>query len=48
MTLEDLRTSMNNVFNHWVDIEEDEEGQIIIKTGLRIEPGTDELVEMDS
>ena len=47
MTLEDLRTSMNNVFNHWVDIEEDEEGQIIIKTGLRVESGTDELVEIN-
>jgi hypothetical protein len=34
MTLEDLRTMMNNTFSHWVDIETDDNGEIIIRTGL--------------
>jgi hypothetical protein len=36
MTLDDLRTSMNNIFNHWVDIETDENGQVIILTHMKV------------
>jgi hypothetical protein len=34
MTLEDLRTVMNDIFPHWVEIETDDSGEIIIRTGL--------------
>jgi hypothetical protein len=37
MTLDDLRTSMNNIFNHWVDIELDENGEVVIKTHLVVD-----------
>ena len=46
MTLDDLRTSMQNFMPTWVEIETDNDGQIIIYTGL-IENNDGELVEID-
>ena len=46
MTLDDLRTSMQNFMPTWVDIETDNDGQIIIYTGL-VEDESGELVEID-
>lgn len=45
MTLEDLRISMQNFMPTWVEIETDENGEIIIRTGL-IEDESGELVEI--
>lgn len=46
MTLDDLRTSMLNFMPTWVEIETDNDGQIIIYTGL-VEDESGELVEID-
>jgi hypothetical protein len=48
MTLDDLRISMNNFMPTWVEIEEAEDGEIIIRTGLK-ESGhkNGELVPID-
>ena len=45
MTLEDLRTSLQNFMPTWCEIEEDENGEIVIRTGLKEEDG--ELVEIE-
>ena len=34
MTLEDLRTVMNDIFPHWVEIETEDDGEVVIRTGL--------------
>ena len=46
MTLEDLRISMQNFMPTWVEIETDNDGQIIIYTGL-VEDESGELVETE-
>lgn len=46
MTLEDLRISLQNFMPTWVEIEEDDDGEIVIYTGLR-ENEKGELVEME-
>lgn len=45
MTLDDLRISLQNFMPTWVEIEQDENGEIVIRTGLKEENG--ELVEID-
>jgi len=47
MTLDDLRTSLNDIMGgRWVEIERDDDGEIIIYTGL-IEDENGELVPID-
>lgn len=46
MTLEDLRISMQNFMPTWVEIETDNDGQIIIYTGM-MEDKSGELVEIE-
>lgn len=36
MTIDDLRTSMNNFMPTWVEIETDDDGEVIIRTRLKI------------
>ena len=45
MTLADLRISMQNFMPTWVEIEEDGDGEIVIRTGL-IEDESGQLVEI--
>lgn len=45
MTLEDLRISLQNFMPTWCEIEEDENGEIIIRTGMKEVDGR--LVDMD-
>lgn len=45
MTLEDLRTSLNNFMPTWCEIVTLESGEIVIETGLKEEDGF--LVELD-
>jgi hypothetical protein len=45
MTLEDLRTTLKNVLPFWVEIETDDNGEIVIRTGMVEQNG--QLVEMD-
>jgi hypothetical protein len=47
MTLEDLRTSLNNFMPVWCDIEKSDEGEIIIHTRL-VENERGELLPMDA
>ena len=47
MTLDDLRTSLNDIMGgRWVEIERDDDGEIIIYTGL-IEDENGELAPID-
>ena len=46
MTLDDLRTSMQNFMPVWVDIEKDDDGQIVIYTNM-VEDKNGNLVDMD-
>lgn len=46
MTLNDLRTSLQNFMPTWVDIDMEDDGEIIIHTGLR-ENEKGELVPID-
>jgi hypothetical protein len=46
MTLDDLRTSMQNFMPSWVDIETDNDGQIVIYTNLK-ENENGQLVEIE-
>lgn len=46
MTLDDLRISMQNFMPTWVEIDTDEDGEIIIRTGL-VEDESGELVEIE-
>ena len=45
MTLEDLRTSLQNFMPTWCEIEQAEDGEIIIRTGLKEVDG--HLVDME-
>lgn len=45
MTIDDLRTTIQNVLPIWVEIEQDYNGEIIIRTGLVEKNGV--LVDMD-
>ena len=49
MTLDDLRVSMQNFMPTWVEIEENEDGEIVIFTGLKVDDSDDngDLVEID-
>jgi hypothetical protein len=49
MTLDDLRTSMQNFMPTWVNIEENKDGEIVIYTGLKVDDSDDtgDLVEID-
>jgi hypothetical protein len=49
MTLDDLRTSMQNFMPSWVGIEENKDGEIVIYTGLKVDDSDDtgNLVEID-
>lgn len=46
MTLEDLRTSLQNFMPTWCEIETDNDGQIIIYTNCTLNENN-ELVEID-
>jgi len=46
MTLEDLRISLNNFMPEWCEIERDDDGEIVIRTGL-IETATGKLIPID-
>ena len=46
MTLEDLRISMQNFMPSWVEIETDEDGEVIIRTGMTIDE-YGQLMEID-
>jgi hypothetical protein len=46
MTLDDLRTSMQNFMPSWIDIETDNDGQIVIYTNLK-ENENGQLVEIE-
>jgi hypothetical protein len=45
MTLEDLRTSLNNFMPVWCDIEREDSGEIVIRTGL-VEDDKGQLVPL--
>ncbi len=45
MTLEDLRISLNNFMPNWCEIEREDDGEIIIRTGLVEKDGY--LVDID-
>lgn len=45
MTIDDLRTTIQNVLPIWLEIEQDDDGEIIIRTGLVEKNGV--LVDMD-
>jgi hypothetical protein len=45
MTLEDLRTSLNNFMPVWCDIEQEGSGEIVIRTGL-VEDDKGQLVPL--
>jgi hypothetical protein len=46
MTLEDLRTSLNNFMPVWCDIEREGSGEIVIRTGL-VEDDKGQLVPLE-
>ena len=47
MTLDDLRVSLNDIMGgRWVEIERDDDGEIVIYTGL-IEDAEGQLVAID-
>lgn len=45
MTLDDLRISLHNALPFWVEIEEDDDGEIVIRTGMVERDGV--LVDME-